>query len=107
MIPFASLRRFLYQHPDGNVFEVTLRLQEDGTIDGVGKHLGCFAEDGTRSEPAAPAVSFVVLTGQANVLRDHYHHTRLAQGAYFHATDREGPGVPLSTILALTLKGNK
>lgn len=98
---FSDIRRMNFQTTDGDVYEVTLARQDDGSIDGVGRKLGVATKFGSVPTYDLTEITFVVLTtkvaevfGPAARL-DSY----LAHAAIFDASDPDGGGAALTTLL--------
>lgn len=101
---FAHIRKFLYQNPSsGNVYEVSLEQQADGTINAKGLRLGT---NKINSDPDHDntKVTFVVRTASAGVVfaeeRSGWRNdAHLATAAIYDASNKAGAGALLSTIL--------
>lgn len=99
---FGEIRNLLFQNAaSGKIYAVTFTKDTTGAVNGRATLQGVNRIGVFGSVPKT-VVSFVVLTSQVSALFGvgKWHDTALADGAYFHATDRAGVGVKLSALLA-------
>lgn len=101
---FPHVRKMLYQNPSsGKNYEVVLKLNANGTVDGEGLLLGT---NKVNSDPDFnnTSVTFVVLTAKASKVFGEERsgwvsNTALASAAIYDASNRAAAGALLSTLL--------
>ena len=99
---FGEIRNMLYQNPtSGKIYAVKFTKDTTGAVNGSATLQGVNRIGAFGSVPKT-VVSFVALTTQVGKIfgAGKQHDTALVNGAYFHATDRAGVGVKLSSLLA-------
>jgi hypothetical protein len=103
---FGHIRKFVFQNPaSGKIYEVVIKLNTDGTVDGVGLLLGTNKINSDPDFDNAGKVTFVVLTASANkVFGDEKLGVRLTtaaldNAAIYDVSNRGAAGAQLSTLL--------